>query len=371
MDNKPKHIISKTWWYQNKPDRRSWLVLSVLLFVCTPMAYIGFKYHFDSSILDKQWKSNYNNKKWRDFKKYDNRDKGNADLTLEKVNFKSLVEMGLSQKAAAIFLSLRKKGNLLDTWKKIDGMKAFEEHEKLIFKQNFKFKESPASPYGNERFEFDPNTVTPSELNAMGFTDWMVNNIMRFREKGGRFYKTDDFSKVYGLSPEKFQALRPYIIIRDFNEDDSENLRGGFVRKSKTTMQIDINTAQAIELQKIKGIGVYISENIVKYRQRLGGFVSVDQFSEVTNLADSVLTALKGNTTIGSSVTQIKINQLSFKEFKFHPYIQTKQMKILLNYRLQRNGLLAPSDLIDSKVFTEEEAKRITPYLDFTKQAKN
>ena len=62
-------------------------------------------------------------------------------------------------------------------------------------------------------FPFDPNTADSLALCRLGLPDWMARNIVRYRERGGRFRRPEDFRKIYGLTDEQYQMLHPYIRI--------------------------------------------------------------------------------------------------------------------------------------------------------------
>ena len=41
----------------------------------------------------------------------------------------------------------------------------------------------------------------------------MIKNILHYRYKQGKFRHPEDFRKIYGLTEEQYQTLRPYIQI--------------------------------------------------------------------------------------------------------------------------------------------------------------
>lgn len=49
---------------------------------------------------------------------------------------------------------------------------------------------------------------------------------MLYRQKGGRFRKAEDFSRIYGLSSTLFASLRPYIVIssNSLTKDETEKI---------------------------------------------------------------------------------------------------------------------------------------------------
>ena len=55
----------------------------------------------------------------------------------------------------------------------------------------------------------------------------------------------------------------------------------------------DLNTASAEDLQRVRGIGPTLSERIVKFRTRLGGFSENDQLKEVYGLTEEIVLKCK------------------------------------------------------------------------------
>ena len=60
---------------------------------------------------------------------------------------------------------------------------------------------------------FNPNTADSATFRQLGLPAWMARNILRYREKGGSFRRTEDFRKIYGLTEKQYNTLRPYIRI--------------------------------------------------------------------------------------------------------------------------------------------------------------
>ena len=147
-------------------------------------------------------------------------------------------------------------------------------------------------------------------------------------------------------------------------------------RVQKRDTVLDLNTADTLTLQYIRGIGPYIAKRIIWYRRDLGGFVSVDQLREIDVLCrydedtahaftfDSVLPHLVVDSV---SVRRIAVNTASAAVLAKHPYITYPQAKELYELR-RRKFNLQSSDL--TKVFSEEQAQRLMPYLDWTQKKK-
>jgi competence protein ComEA len=67
---------------------------------------------------------------------------------------------------------------------------------------------------------------------------------------------------------------------------------------------IDVNTASAAELTALKGIGQVKAEAIVQYREKHGGFQTVDDLKLVRGIGDKLLEQIRPQVTVGSTATQ-------------------------------------------------------------------
>ena len=105
---------------------------------------------------------------------------------------------------------------------------------------------------------FDPNTVDFFTLKDFGLSDFVARNILRYREKGGVFRNEASFSRIYGLTDEQFNALRPYIIIKkSIREEKSAELmeerKPVFVsEKYPEGTVIDLNKADTSALKRLR-----------------------------------------------------------------------------------------------------------------------
>ena len=73
---------------------------------------------------------------------------------------------------------------------------------------------------------FDPNTADSITFISLGLPPWIAKNILRYRKKQGKFRHPEDFRKIYGLTEEQYQTLRPYIqITEDFSSTNKDTVR--------------------------------------------------------------------------------------------------------------------------------------------------
>ena len=124
---------------------------------------------------------------------------------------------------------------------------------------------------------------------------------------------------------------------------------------------MDVNEADTTLLRRIPGVGEKISEAIVRYRQQLGGYYSVEQLLEISIVSPELLEWF----TISSptAVQKMNLNQASFQALNSHPYISYEQTKSLLQYIRLYGEVKEEVTLLSIGVFTKEELERLRPYI--------
>lgn len=216
-----------------------------------------------------------------------------------------------------------------------------------------------------ELFSFDPNTLDSTGFVSLGLSNFVIKNIMKWRSTGAKFTKPKTFSKVFGLSDQKFEVLLPFITIPKHKEKEKRdwNVNSSFDQKS--TLNINLNSATAQELKKIKGIGEVLSTRIVKYRNMLGGFHNTNQIKEVYGISDSLALALKEQLYISNEPIKIYVNTLQQDSLTKHPYINWKTAKSLCRYRTHHGNYHSINDLYQVKAIDSNLVLKLKPYLSF------
>ena len=223
-----------------------------------------------------------------------------------------------------------------------------------------------------QSFPFNPNTADSMTLLRVGLKPWQVKNLMAYRRAGGRWKDADDFKRLYGLSDEEFQRLRPYVQIPPavkevyFTEHDrarQDSLHHLRPEKFTQLTVLDLNTVDTLTLRKIPGIGVGYSRSIVSYRERLGGFVSVAQLKDIEGLPARIEEWFSVEEQV--AVRTISINKSDFKTLVRHPYLSYEQVKVITTHIRKYGSLRSWKDLQLYPEFTPQDFERLTPYFVF------
>jgi competence ComEA-like helix-hairpin-helix protein len=126
---------------------------------------------------------------------------------------------------------------------------------------------------------------------------------------------------------------------------------------------IELNAADTLELKQLRGIGSVLSNRIVKYRNSLGGFYTVEQLKEVYGISDGVFEQIKEHVTVDiAGLKKFSIDKDSISVMSRHPYFKYKQVIVLVNhYRKEKS--LRKSDVLNLQVISAEEWEKMRHYL--------
>ena len=234
---------------------------------------------------------------------------------------------------------------------------------------------------------FDPNTVDSMTLVGLGVTSWKVRNFLHYRAAGKVFRSAEEMGKTYGWTEEDVEKLRGYVRVgkeyereRLFGKTEKNRTKSEADRKDgerwerrkeehqtkasnkfHALTKVDVNTADTALMRRIPGVGERISEAIVAYRERLGGYYSVEQLREMKIVSPELLEWMEVSSS--SNIQKINLNKSSFQALNSHPYISYDQTKALLQYIRFYGKVKDEQALLETGIFTKEEVERLRPYL--------
>jgi len=295
-------------------------------------------------------------------------------------------KLGLSGKVASIIENYRNKGGKFykkEDLKKIYGIRDtdYERLKDYIVLEDIHQKNEIKGSHFEEEvivelFEFDPNTISREDLKRLGLSKKAINIMINYRKKGGTFRKREDLSKIYGITEEDFERLFSYIKIAEKkptkylanNEyaeipTSYENTKRLKVDENIISLKIKINTSSPEEWQQLYGIGPYYAKMICGFRDKLGGFVSIDQVAQTYGLPDSTFQKIKPHLLLNESVKKIDLNTASAKELAAHPYLKWNHANAIVKYREQHGDFANVGQLANIKILNPGVLSQIESYL--------
>lgn len=128
---------------------------------------------------------------------------------------------------------------------------------------------------------------------------------------------------------------------------------------------IKLNDADTTRWKMIPGIGTSYASRIVKYRELLGGYVSKDQLLEVYGLNEELFARISPYIAPDSVCRPLPVNHTEFSELLRHPYLNYEQVQAIFNLRRKKGEIQSIRELAMLDQFTQEDIKRLEPYLEF------
>lgn len=119
----------------------------------------------------------------------------------------------------------------------------------------------------------------------------------------------DLITKAGGLTNEanidkinRADKLRDNQLIVIPNKDDLANTNNNISINNASSVSeddvININTATLEELQKINGVGEVKAKSIIEYREKNGGFKSIDEMKNIEGIGDKTFEKMKDKITV-------------------------------------------------------------------------
>ncbi len=209
------------------------------------------------------------------------------NLTEKKVNYKEAERfvfnpnnlpakdwkrLGLSDKQIKIIKNYESKGGKF--YKKEDVKKIYGISEKLYISLD-PYISIPKEIKTNQVFDKSPhklpkklvelNSADTSEYNSLkGIGAVFANRIIKYREKLGGFYKTEQLLEVYGFNQEKLDAIKNDIAL-----------------DSLTIRKININKVTLNDLKTHPYIKYNLANAIVNYRDKHGAYKTIEDIKQI------------------------------------------------------------------------------------------
>jgi DNA uptake protein ComE-like DNA-binding protein len=219
---------------------------------------------------------------------------------------------------------------------------------------------------------FNPNFITDYKGYKLGMSVKEIDRLLAFRKKNKFVNSAEEFQDITKVSDSLLHKIAPFFKFPDWvnNKKESNKFKkytnSAFAQKEKIVV-VDMNRATKEDLIKIYGIGEAISLRILKQKEALGGFVSMEQMQDVWGLSSEVIENLNAHFKIITlpEFKKIDINNASLKELSQFYYFRYALAKEIVTYRSMKGDFNNIEDLTKIKGFPVDKAKIIDLYLDF------
>ncbi len=216
-------------------------------------------------------------------------------------------------------------------------------------------------------FPFNPNYITDYKGYRLGLSTAELDRLFAYRKQQKFVNSAAEFQQVTQVSDSLLAVIAPYFKFP------------AWVQRRKATSQYkpepivkareiqDLNTATAEALKRVSGIGEVLSQRIVKFRDRLGGFLVNAQLYDVYGLAPEVVAGTLEHFQVQNppKVEKININTATVTELSRMLYINYTLAQQIVAYRTAKGMYTSWDELSQVENFPMEKIDRIKLYLTF------
>lgn len=226
-----------------------------------------------------------------------------------------------------------------------------------------------------KRYPFNPNFISDYKGYVYGMSIEEIDRLHTYRNLGKFVNSAEEFQRVTKISDSLLETMKPYFKFPSWIQKHKQKKQGVFQNKAyskpnalkEIKVKLDLNTATATQLRKVYGIGEKLSQRIIKYRNKLGGFVLEDQLNDVYGLKPEVVARTLNQFKIITkpNIAKVKINSCEVNELVKIPYINYELADEIINQRILREGFENFNDLTKIRNFPIDKIKIIELYLTF------
>ena len=207
-------------------------------------------------------------------------------------------------------------------------------------------------------YPFNPNFISDQRGYFLDLSPQEIDRLHAYRKQGKWINSVRYFQKVTGVDSTWLHTYSTF-----FNFPSRVKKKHKKPAK-KSFPPIDLNTATSDQLKQIYGVGEVLSQRIIRYRERLQGFATETQLSEVYGLSPEVVARLQDRCSIITPPTfkKIALREASVEELSKKPYLSYAEARKIVRLRTELKGIRF-SSLHSIKDFDSLKIKRLALYL--------
>lgn len=209
---------------------------------------------------------------------------------------------------------------------------------------------------------FDPNDLDKQGWTELGFSEKQALSILNYKNNYGPFKKKSDIKKLYVVSDEKFNELEPFIQFNQAVIEDRDAAQSTAIIEIKEN-KVLINQATQEELIALPHIGPVYAERIMKFRDKLGGFVTTAQYDDLY-ISDEAKNSLNIFASLDTNnVRKVDINNASKQELKHIPGSSWELVAMILKER--EKSTLEHLNWLPENIISDEDLEIFIKYINF------
>jgi len=223
-------------------------------------------------------------------------------------------------------------------------------------------------------YPFNPNFISDYKGYTLGMSLEEIDRLHTYRDKNKYVNTKEEFQSITKISDSLLVEISPYFKFPEWANKSSVPIvkkvrKNRTIEPSYTRQYSNLNSATEEELKTIYGIGDKLSKRIVKFRDRLGGFLVDDQLSDVYGLEPEVVERVLERFKVMKvpEIEKINVNTASADELSKLVYLQYHVAQGIVDYRNLNGTINSLDELININDFPKDRIDRIALYLSLKK----
>lgn len=228
-------------------------------------------------------------------------------------------------------------------------------------------------------YPFNPNFITDYKGYTLGMSVDEIDRLHNYRKKNKFANTPEEFQKVTQVSDTLLASISPHFKFPEWTKKSKQSsvnskrpaskkditIKKSFPLKGPLGEVSDLNTATVQELRTISGIGEKLSTRIIKFRDRLGGFLIDDQLYDVYGLEPEVIekTLKRFKVLQKPNIQKININTATAYKIATLIYIRRQVAERIVEYRYAHGSFDSFEELENIEDFPSDKIHRIALYL--------
>jgi len=217
-------------------------------------------------------------------------------------------------------------------------------------------------------YPFNPNFITDYKGYTLGLSIEEIDRLHAFRSKNQYVNSPEEFQQVTQVSDSLLNSIALYFKFPEWTKKEKQYSVKSDQKPKPNQREVklkDINTATAEDLKSIYGIGEKLSARIIKFRDRLGGFIVDEQLNDVYGLEKEVVQRVFERFKIINppQIEKININTASVEMLTKLIYLQKDVAINIVRYRDSQGSIKSFEELSKIDNFPAEKIENIALYL--------